>query len=214
MPTREKISIGEHYHVYNRGVDRRAIVNDAKDASRFIQSLKFFNSVKPIVSLREVLSDQSEKNIKKFTKQLVEIVCYALNTNHYHILLKEINEGGISEFMKRLNGGYTWYFNNRHKRSGSLFQGRFKSVHIKSNEQLLHLSAYVNLNEKGHSISGSTAGNIRSSWNEYIGKSNYNICNKEIILKQFRSIKEYKKFAELSLKDILRIKKNKEVPEM
>ena len=67
---------------------------------------------------------------------LVQIICYCLNPNHYHLLLKEIKDGGISEFMKRVGGGYTWYFNNKHKRSGTLFQGRFKSVHIKSNEQL------------------------------------------------------------------------------
>ncbi|MDD5721548.1 MAG: transposase [Candidatus Pacebacteria bacterium] len=213
MANREKIALGECYHVYNRGVDKRSITKDKVDAERFMQSLEFFNSKDPIISLREVVSSENDKNIKS-KEPLVEIVCYCLNPNHYHLLLREIYEGGISEFMKRLGGGYTWYFNNKHKRSGALFQGRFKSVHIKSNEQLLHDSAYVNLNWKVHNISGSTAERVRSSWDEYIGKASRNICSKDVILGQFRSKKDYKIFAESSLKEILKAKNDKKGEEM
>jgi len=207
MPNREKIAIGEYYHIYNRGVDKRSIIKDKKDADRFIQSLKFFNTKEPVLSLREIVSNKNTK----LSNPLVQIVCYNLNPNHYHLLLKEIREGGISEFMKRVGGGYTWYFNNKNKRSGSLFQGVFKSVRIKSNEQLLHTSVYVNLNWKVHKISGETA---VSSWDEYMGKTSRNICKKKIILKQFRSIKDYKDFAESSLKEILKAKKDKNSLEM
>ena len=210
MANREKIALGEYYHIYNRGVDKRSITKDGKDIESFMQSLEFFNSKEPVISLREVISDE---NIK-LKDSLVEIICYCLNPNHYHFLLKEIEEGGISEFMKRLNGGYTWYFNNRHKRSGSLFQGVFKSVHIKSNEQLLHISAYINLNNRVHKISGETAEKVRSSWGEYMGKLGKKICNKEIILGQFKFIKEYKNFTESSLVKILRLKKDKDSPLM
>jgi REP element-mobilizing transposase RayT len=213
MANREKIAVGEYYHIYNRGVDKRSIIKDDKDAERFSQSLEFFNSKDPIISLREVVSSENNKNIK-FRDPLVEIICYCLNLNHYHLLLKEIHEGGISEFMKRLGGGYTWYFNNRHKRSGALFQGRFKSVCIKSNEQLLHTSVYVGLNWKVHNISGSTAGRIRSSWDEYMKKTSRNICTKEVILEQFKSAKDYKSFAEVSLREILKAKINKRGEEM
>lgn len=205
MPTRERIAPGEYYHVYNRGVDKRLIIKDKEDSDRFIQSLEFFNSKKPIKSLRDFVFENGDKNIRP-SDPLVEIICYDLNPNHYHFLLKEIYEGGISEFMKRLGGGYTWYFNNRHKRSGALFQGTFKSVHVKSNEQLLHTSVYINLNWKVHKISGLTAGNVKSSWDEYIGKIKYGICNKEIILKQFKSIKDYKDFAYSSLIEIIKAK--------
>lgn len=216
MANREKIAIGEYYHVYNRGVDKRQVIKDNEDADRFIKSLEFFNSKEPIISLRDVISENDNK-IKKPSNALVQIVCYSLNPNHYHLLLREINEGGISEFMKRVGGGYTWYFNNKNKRSGSLFQGRFKSVHIESNEQLLHVSVYVNLNWEVHKIgtySGSTAGKVRSSWNEYIGETNQNICKKNIILGQFKSIKEYKNFAESSLVEILEAKEDKDNPDM
>jgi len=213
MANREKIALGEYYHIYNRGVDKRLVTKDGKDVERFMQSLEFFNSKNPVISLREIISNENNKNIKS-KDPLVEIICYCLNPNHYHLLLKEIHEGGISEFMKRLGGVYTWYFNNKHKRSGALFQGRFKSVHIKSNEQLLHTSVYVGLNYKVHNISGSTAGRVRSSWDEYAEKTSSNICTKEVILEQFKSIKDYKDFAESSLKEILKAKINKKGEEM
>jgi len=211
MANREKIAVGEYYHIYNRGVDKRSIFKDGFDLERFFQSLKLFNSVEPIKSLRLVSANANDKNAQSDEK-LVEIICYCLNPNHFHLLLKEINEGGISEFMKRISGGYTWYFNNRHKRSGALFQGRFKSVHVESNEQLLHISAYVNLNREAHRISGSTA--VKSSWNEYLNKAHDFICEKEIILKQFKSLDKYRKFAESSFKEIVRFKENKIGAEM
>ena len=208
MPNREKIALGEYYHIYNRGSDKMLIFRNRNDLDRFFDSLTFFNSKKPIVSLREARNEEN----KKRNDRLVELVCYCLNPNHFHLLLKEISEGGISEFMKRLGGGYTWYFNNKYRRSGNLFQGTFKSIRIESNEQLLHLGAYINLNWKVHKISGLTAGKIRSSWEEYLGKSKENICAKEIILKQFKSVKDYKNFTESSLEKILKIREeiNKE----
>jgi len=210
MANREKIAPGEYYHIYNRGVDKRVITKDSKDIERFIQSLEFFNSKEPIISLREVISSEKENLLYP----LVEIICYCVNPNHFHFLLKEIHEGGISEFMKRLGGGYTWYFNNRHRRSGALFQGTFKSIHVKSNEQLLHISVYINLNNKVHKISGLIAENVRSSWDEYMKKASRNICVKDIILKQFRSIKDYRNFAISSLREILKAKKDKDREEM
>jgi len=213
MANREKFAIGEYYHIYNRGVDKRETIKNPTDAKRFFQSLKFFNSKEPVKSLRQVISDKNSTN-RKVSDALVEIVCYALNPNHFHFLLKEINDGGISEFMKRIGGGYTWYFNNKYKRSGSLFQGTFKSVRIESNEQLLHLSVYINLNWKVHKISGLTAGVEKSSWDEYMGKTNTRICSKEIILDQFKSDRDYKNFAESSLREILKTKEDKRSLEM
>src|SRR3989344_5909488 len=106
----------EYYHIYNRGVDKRSIFEDLTDLNRFVQSIKEFNSVEPIGSIFENSFGKKKKNSKK----LVEIICYCLNPNHFHFILRPMVEDGISEFMKRI-GGYTWYFNNRHKRSGALF---------------------------------------------------------------------------------------------
>lgn len=198
------LQTGEYYHIYNRGVDKRIVFMDRYDLLRFLKSMSVFNSKKPIESL---FAQNLKKNlISKKDEKLVEIVAFCLNPNHFHLILKQKIDGGISEFMKRLSGGYTWYFNNKYERSGSLFQGRFKSIHIGSNEYLLHLSAYVNLNYKVHNFSGSTAKIttkiFQSSWEEYLGTSKYKMCSKDIILGQFKTSSDYKTFAVNTLKDI------------
>lgn len=188
----------EYYHIYNRGVDKRSIFNDYKDLERFFQSIKEFNSIEPIGSIFE----NSFEKRKSKQDRLVEIICYCLNPNHYHFVLRQLVEKGISEFMRRL-GGYTWYFNNRHKRNGALFQGRFKSSHINSNEYLLHVSAYVNLNNRFH---GEPYKLSKSSLDEYLGKERECICNADIVLGQYKNSKDYQKFALSSLEHILRRK--------
>ena len=100
--------------------------------------------------------------------------------------------------MQKVGTGYVNYFNEKYKRSGALFQGRYKGVHIDSNTQLLHTSVYINLNNQ---ISA-TPRLSNSSWEEYITRVNNPMCQKEIILEQFLKPKEYEKFARSSVEDI------------
>lgn len=167
-----------------------------------------FNTVDPIGSLYENSFLQLGGETAKLGKRLINIIAYCLNPNHFHLVLEQSVDAGISEFMKRLSGGYTWYFNNKYKRSGSLFQGVFKDVHIDSNEYLLHVSAYVNLNDRVHQLGGETAKLVgsMSSWEEYVNKKSKGICEKEIILGQFRNVGEYKEFALASLESIIKRK--------
>ena len=105
--------------------------------------------------------------------------------------------------------GYTRYFNDKYKRTGALFQGKFKSIHVDSNEYLLHVSAYVNLNDRVHKLNqfGGKASKFllgsESSWREYTGEGKKGFCEKGIILEQFKNRVDYKKFAEDSLRDIV-----------
>lgn len=193
---------GEFYHIYNRGVDKRNIFTDEKDIDRFIQSMKEFNVTDPIGSIYENSFNKLGCPTPKSPESaLVNFICYCLNPNHYHFILEQVIDGGISEFMKRLGGGYTSYFNNKYQRSGALFQGRFKSAHINSNEYLLHVGAYVNLNNHVHQL-GCWTPKLVSSWEEYMGNVR-GFCKKDILLEQFKNINEYKIFAEDSLKCIL-----------
>ncbi len=142
---------GETYHVFNRGVDKRDVFLGKEDYLRFYQSLYLFNSDEPIVNFtfarsREKLSKQH------LVKKLVEIQAYSLLPNHYHIIVKSITDDGLSEFMRRLSLGYTSYFNQKYERSGFLFQGTFKRVHIESQEQYQYLFAYVNENHFVHNM--------------------------------------------------------------
>lgn len=194
--------------MYNRGVDKRIIFTDEYDIRRFFQSVVEFNTPQPIGSLYESSFRRLGGETPKFEGKLVNIIAYCLNPNHFHMLLEQAMDGGISEFMKRLGGGFTNYFNNKYKRSGSLFQGVFKDVHIDTNEYLLHVSAYVNLNDHVHKLGGETPKLVESmsSWKEYTDKRIEGICEKEIILGQFRNMNEYKEFALASLESILKRK--------
>lgn len=195
---------GEFYHIFNRGVEKRNIFLDKTDFERFLKSIEEFNTIKPIGSLYENSFLKNKLGSPTTKSRLVNVVCYCLNPNHYHFILEQRSEGGISAFLQRLSGGYTRYFNIRRKRSGVLFQGKFKSVHIRSNEYLLHASVYVNLNNRAHTLE---RGKSISSWNEYVANINNGLCTKDIILKQFKNVSEYKDFAESSLRDILTRKK-------
>lgn len=188
---------GEFYHIYNRGVDKRDVFMDDDDLSRFLQSMRVFNTIEPCGSIYEQCRNL-KNDVHPSSDPLVRIVCYCLNPNHYHLLLEEVVENGISEFMKRMGGGYTKYFNEKYERSGSLFQGRFKSVHIGSDSYLKTLSAYINLNNLVHKI---TSKFFRSSWVEYVKHDSTQkvkiekVCSKRIILDSFSNINEYEKFA-------------------
>lgn len=198
------------YHIYNRGADKRKIFSNPNDTSRFLQCMDEFNTVDPTGSLFEnsFVSDDIKK--KRKLKRLVNIIAFCLNPNHFHFILEQVAENGISSFIKRLGGGYAWYFNNRYKRSGTLFQGPFKAKLIDSNEYLLHLSAYVNLNFKVHGIDKAKsleANIVKSSWDEYINNSERKLCKNGIILDQFRSKNEYKEFALDTLPTLIEKKK-------
>jgi putative transposase len=211
MRTVERIfGDGEYYHIYNRGVDKRIIFEDTDDRHRFFQSMCEFNTENPIGSLYERSFLQLGGPTPKLEdgEKLVSVIAYCLNPNHFHFILKQVRTGGVSEFMKRLSGGYTGYFNNKYKRSGSLFQGKFKSIHVNSNEYLLHLSAYVNLNDHVHQLGGRTPKLVdsKSSWREYMDGGIQGVCEKEIILEQFENTRDYEEFALGSLESIIKRK--------
>lgn len=195
---KEPLVTGEYYHVYNRGTDKRSIFKNKLDIERFFVSMTEFNTVESIGSLYE--NSFLKHQLGRPTSKLVEFVAYCLNSNHYHFLIKQKVDDGVSEYMKKLGGGYTKYFNQKYKRSGVLFQGRFKSKHIDTNEYLLHLSAYINLNNK-EELSGHKQLS-KSSFDEYLGKSNDLLCKTDIVLGQFKNQNDYNKFALSSLEDI------------
>jgi putative transposase len=194
---------GEYYHVFNRGIEKREIFSTGKDLDRFIQSIEEFNDQE---SSGGIFQNSFKKDKVTKNKKLVNIVCYAFNPNHFHFLLSPLVDKGIEKFMQKLGTGYTMYFNAKHKRSGSLFQGVFKSVHVNSNEYLLHLSAYINLNNKVHQLRGETSKLSLTSWEEYVGPINSEVRlvgNNEIIMGQFKNPKEYLKFALEILPEII-----------
>ncbi len=198
----------EYYHIFNRGVDKRKVFLDDSDYWRFLFSLRLMNDKNngAMIAWRDYSKNNPGATLKQFfltfnvrkrkCEPLVEIIAYCLNPNHYHLILKQVEERGIEIFMQKVGNGYTKYFNKKNMRSGVLFQGRFKSSHIDTNEYLLYVSAYVNCNSQVHKISPAEK-YFWSSFREYIGEKNKHpiALKKEAVLGQFKNKLEYKEFA-------------------
>lgn len=188
------------FHIFNRGIDGRDIFMDSYDQGRFFRCMDQFNDVKNIGSLYEAsFREGDDRRIIPDSDRLIEFFCYCLNPNHLHFLSKQIKNGGISKFMHKLGAGYTRYYNEKYRRRGGLFEGPFKAVEVDSDEYLLHLSAYINLNDKVHRL-GNRA--TKSSWGEYCGNFSEGICNTNLVLNQFNDRRHYQEFAKAALATI------------
>ncbi len=142
------------YHVLNRGVDKRDIFLDTQDYARFIHDLYEFNSVEPAGNayrsfdsgtMMDLRSPSFSKS-RDISNRLVDIHGWVLMRNHYHLLLSECVEGGLTQFLRKLNIGYAKYFNERYERVGTLFQGRTKKILIQRQSQFLYILHYIHLN--------------------------------------------------------------------
>lgn len=136
---------GEFYHIYNRGTEKRNIFMSRADRDRFLTLLYLANQNDP-VDLKLQGSTLLEITEQRSGNPLVEIVAYCLMPNHFHLLIRESGEGGISRLMQKLTTGYTMYFNKKHERNGSLFQGRFKATHVADDRYMRYLISYIHLN--------------------------------------------------------------------
>jgi len=114
--------------------------------------------------------------------------------NHFHFLLQQVRDGGITEFISKLSNSHAKYINTKYKRDGHLLQGTFKAVYIETNEQLLHLSRYIHLNPVVGYLVENIADYQWSSYHEYMENQVLVTCEKEIVLSQFNSKAEYDRF--------------------
>lgn len=196
---------GEHYHIFNRGVDKREVFSDKKDYERFLLSMNLLNDKYDglMIKWRDFRKSDAKATFDDFLKlgfrnfrkrkPLVEIVAYCLNPNHYHFILKQIEDRGIEKFFHKIGTSHTKYYNDKYKRNGTLFQGAYKAILIDSNEYLLYLSAYVNRNNFIHGYNKDDKWPY-SSLPDYLGTAKSQLINKNIVLDQFRNINEYKDF--------------------
>ena len=142
---------GEFYHIYNRGNSRQQIFFNDDDYRHFVKLLYLCNSVKKI-NFRE---DIVEKKIDAWDfdreETIVSIGAWVLMPNHFHIYItfpKDglLGENNISVFMRKLCTAYSKYINAKYKRTGSLFEGRFRSVRVSNEVQAKYLFSYIHLN--------------------------------------------------------------------
>ena len=133
---------GEYYHIYNRGNSKRAIFHDRIDYERFLKLLFLSNSRE---NFKVKLSEKDIYNLDR-RNPIVSIGVYCLMPNHFHLLLTQKEDGGISKFMQKLSTGYSMYYNIKYDRVGTLFEGKFKSEHVDEDNYLKYLFSYIHLN--------------------------------------------------------------------
>jgi REP element-mobilizing transposase RayT len=205
-----------YYHIFNRGVDQRDIFMDDKDYLRFLSNMRELNNESTKDQRRNDKEEASNSKLSLGAPKLsleflempkfVEIITYCLNPNHYHFLVQQNQKNGISKFMHKFGTAYTKYFNAKHNRSGSLFQGPFKAVEIKTDSQLHYVSAYINGNSEIHKIA--KAENYKySSYLDYLNKRQGTLVDKKIILDDFGNVQDYKNYTEEMIKNSQNIKK-------
>ena len=191
----------QFYHIFNRGVEKRTIFEYKRDYERAINTIKFYRFKNLPLKFSKFLIKPKENKFELYKKiekngELIEIIAYCLIPNHFHLLVKQLQENGISKTLSNFANSYAKYFNTRNNRNGPLFQGIFKAVRVESNEQLLHLSRYIHLNPIVSFVTKeeNLEDYVWSSLKEYLNTPIKGFCKKDYILSQFKSIDEYKKF--------------------
>ena len=197
------------YHIYNRGVEKRDVFEEDGDYVRFIHHLFHLNDSKMTLANFSRSLKMNEVGPRSFqyksnTTRLVTIHAFALMPNHYHFLVRQEEEFGVSKFMQKLGTGYTMFFNSKYKRSGALFQGKFKAVHINSNRYMQYIPHYIHLNPLALLNEGGRTSFIEkvnflnqykwSSYPDYVGIKNFpSVTNRDFILGLFGNSAAYKK---------------------
>ena len=146
MARQISFSKDEWYHCFNRGVEKRKVFQDEFDANRFLMTLYLANGTEPI----NLYSDRKPELTKTFVlnrgKPIVAVGAYCLMPNHFHLLIKEIMEGGITTFMRKLGTAYTMYFNAKNERVGNLFMKPFRARHVGDDRYFQHVLQYIHCN--------------------------------------------------------------------
>ena len=122
MPTRLRVDLAGYHHVINRGVNRCVVFDEVNDKDIFLQIINKTANIHKVI-----LHD------------------YCIMDNHYHLLI-ETQKENISSFMRIVNANYAQYYNKKYKRSGHLWQSRYKSRYITSEEYLYALVKYIEYN--------------------------------------------------------------------
>lgn len=192
---------GQVYHVFNRGIDHRPTFSDKRELNRAMSSIDYYRFVNTPLRFSKFLKLSNEDRNKQLDKiktstKLVDILGFCLMPNHFHLLLRQTYENGISKFLSTFQNSYTKYFNTKNERTGPLFLGQFKAVLVETEEQLIHVSRYIHLNPTTSYIVkdfGTLLNYPWSSLREYANGKEL-ICETKTILDFFKSSEAYLNF--------------------
>jgi len=234
---KEQILIDNLVHVYNRGSRKMPIVYDEADKWRFLKSLYYLNDeyapanifhhLKSKVQLTKYRNFQRPKDWPTL-RPLVKILSYCLMPNHFHLLLRQITENGISKFMARFSDSFTKYINIKHDMSGRLFQGSYQSKLVKTEKMLWHTDAYIQVFNPFELYDGGLERATEEfdkafkfaleypfcSLGESFGKRNLHIIDRDVLGEIWSNTSEYKEFAQEAIiyhnnsnRKVLKVKK-------
>lgn len=189
---------GQFYHIFNRGNNKQDIFLQPKDYKRFQKTFYYYQFLGPKPSFSKFSKSDFNFFQPDPNKKLVDVICYCLMPNHFHLLVRQLKENGISIFISQLSNSYTKYFNTKYSRIGSILQGSFKAVLIETDEQLVHVSRYIHLNPVVSGLAKTLESYKWSSYSEYIN-GNGIICSTNEILNFFTTKKSYKEFIEAQI---------------
>lgn len=195
---RKKFINGEIYHVFNKSIANYEIFKSDSNCKRFLQTLHYYNSGFTKISLSGYLSANKEYVFESLlipkNDAVIKFLAYCIMPDHYHLLIRVLNQMSIYKYLNNIAGSYTRYFNLRLKRKGPLWQSAYKMVRIKTNEQLLHINRYIHLNPTTNNLVKNPLDWQYSSYNEYINKDM--ILNNIITEISIKSKNSFKKFIE------------------
>ena len=192
-----------YYHVFNRSVAKIPIFIYQDDYIRALELLDYYRFKKPSYpysKFRRLPHEEQSKyllNLEKSGTKMVDINCFCLMPNHFHLLLKQLEDNGIEDFLRYFQDSYAKYFNIKKERVGALFQSRFKVVLIEDGEQLLHVSRYIHLNPYSSLIVRKKVDLLNYPWSSFsyfLQDNNTWFCSPTEVLNQFNSKKEYQEF--------------------
>lgn len=205
-----------HYHIYNRGVEKRIIFQDDQDYKVFLSYLKTYleppgGPTERVAKIGETTFIAPKRPLNNFHQEIT-LLAYCLMPNHFHLQVKQKSPRSIELFMRSLLTRYSTYFNKRYKRVGSLFQGTYKGVLVEGEAYLLHLSRYIHLNPVGHrrgDVKDAPLHKWYSSYKDYLKLRKTQWLEPELILSFFKSaqkthfkdILSYQSFVEDYLED-------------
>lgn len=179
------LETGCYYHLYNRGVEKRNIFLSHSDYLRFLEAIAFYQKTPTPMKLSDFRRGKAKFKKTEAQTDLVRIFCYCLMPNHFHLSIQQLQEKGVTIFLKRLLDSYTRYFNTKYERVGTLFQGSSKAKLVENDEYLLQLSKYIHRNPFPLDKWGAKTYPY-SSYNYYLTrKPRSSFCEADFILSYF-----------------------------
>lgn len=160
------------YHIYSKSIAKYCIFRSENDFQRIKDTLRYYLNLETPCKYSSFnqLSDEFRQSVSLGTKKRTELIAYCIMPTHIHLVLKQLLDNGITDYMGTVLKSYSKYFNKKYERKGPLWENRFKNILIESDEQLLHLTRYLHLNPVSAGIADSPEQWEHSSYNEYCCK--------------------------------------------